>query len=130
MSGPIRYRIAPTKVSRLSYKAYNSGKRFIVNQGGSRCFSGDQLVITETGSKPISEIQKDDKVLTPNGFKKVIATHKMVNSKTSIKIKLKNGKIIRCTEDHLFYFRGDWISIKDILSLLNETNKKLQQISL
>lgn len=35
-SGLIQYNISPSKVAVQSFKAYNNGKRFIVNQGGSR----------------------------------------------------------------------------------------------
>jgi len=121
----LTYSISKTKVSLQSYKAFSDGQRFIVNQGGSRCFYGNQLVVTRNGSKPISDITKADEVLTPNGYKKVLDTHKMANTKPSIKIKLKNGKIIQCTEDHEFYFKGDWVSIKHILSLWDEESKKL-----
>lgn len=36
LTGRIQYNIAKTKVALQSFKAYKSGKRFIVNQGGSR----------------------------------------------------------------------------------------------
>lgn len=117
--------ITTTNVFGRNLNQYKYGKRIIINQGGSRCFAGDQLVITDHGSKPISEIQPGDVVQTPKGFKKVTETHKMANSKPAFKIILKNGQVIKCTEDHLFYFKGDWMSIKDILSLLHETDKKL-----
>ena len=35
-SGKTQFRLKKTKVSKESFKAYNNGKRFIVNQGGSR----------------------------------------------------------------------------------------------
>ena len=44
LDGRIPYDIAKTKVSLLSYKAYNSGKRFIVNQGGSRAGKSYSLI--------------------------------------------------------------------------------------
>jgi len=108
-----------------SLKAFNQGYRIIVNQGGTRCFSGDQHVVTRKGSKPISKIDTSDEVLTPSGYKRVISTHRMVNTKPSVKIKLKNGKTISCTDDHEFYYKGEWISIKHILSLWNEKSKEL-----
>ena len=42
--GKIHYKIARTKVSELSYNAYDEGKRFIVNQGGSRSGKSYSLV--------------------------------------------------------------------------------------
>ena len=38
----------------------NNGVRFVINEGGSRCFSPNQLVKTINGLKPISEIQKGE----------------------------------------------------------------------
>ena len=50
-------------------------------------------------------------------FENVIQIHKMQNSKPCVKVKLKNGSEIICTDDHEFYFKGSWTKIKDILSL-------------
>ena len=43
-TGQIHYNIAKTKVSLSSYKAYKEGKRFIVNQGGSRSGKSYSLI--------------------------------------------------------------------------------------
>ena len=109
----------------------NPGFRGYALEGGSRCFHPETLIVTNEGSKPISEIKKDDKVLTFNEenneheYKKVLDVFKFSNKKKSVRIKLKNGKEIICTEDHKFYFKGGWIEVKQILSLLHENNSKL-----
>jgi hypothetical protein len=90
-----------------------------VLEGSSRCFHPSQMVITKSGSKPISQILVGDILPTPVGLKKVIDTFDFPNSKKSVFIKLKNGHEIRCTNDHKFFFEGDWVEIKHILSLLN-----------
>lgn len=114
-----------TNVFGRNLAQYKQGKRIIVNQGGSRCFDGDQIIVSESGLKEIKNIKAGESVLTPNGLRKVLEVHKMKNSKPCYLIKLKNGKVIKCTEDHHFYFKGEWISIKHILSLWNERHKKL-----
>ena len=97
-----------------------SGYRGVILEGSSRCFHSGQEVLTNVGPKKISEIKKGDLVLTPKGYKTVTDTHKMRNSKPCVRIKLKSGKIIVCTEDHEFFFKGVWVSIKHILSLVNQ----------
>lgn len=107
-------------------------KRGIVLEGGSRCFAADTLVVTSDGSKKISHLQKDNLVLTYNEstgeeeFKKVLELLTFRNNqKKAVKIKLKNGQEIICTQDHKFYYKGGWLEIKQILSLWNENNSKL-----
>lgn len=101
------------------------GKRGCVLEGSSRCFAPDTLIITLNGSKPISKVKIGDSVLTPNGLKCVISTFEMPNDKKTIKIKLKSGHEIICTEDHKFFHKGSWIEIKHLLSLVNDKNSKL-----
>jgi intein/homing endonuclease len=98
------------------------GKRGCVLEGSSRCFSGDTLIVTNHGNKPISEINVGDSVKTPNGFKKVLSTFKSKNTKKTIRIKLKSGHEIICTEDHKFFYKGSWIEVKHLLSLVNDKN--------
>jgi len=120
--------IQEVKTSIIYEYLQDSDKRITVFQGGSRCFAGDQLVITSEGSKPISEVKAGDIVLSFNElngkdeFKKVKDTFSYKNTKKTIRIKLKNGTQIVCTEDHKFYFEGIWICGKDLLSLLNARN--------
>lgn len=107
-------------------------KVVIYNEGGSRCFGGEQKIITENGSKPISELKKGDIVLTynevtkVNEYKKVNKSIPSINSKKTLKIILRNGESIIVTDDHKFFYEGRWISIKHLLSLRDEkiTNNK------
>lgn len=106
-------------------KAYNENKYDVfVFEGGSRCFAPNQHVITQAGSIPISEIKEGDSVKTFNEktcateYKSVNCIYKFNNTKRTVKVKLKNGKEIICTEDHKFYYKGEWKPIKEILQLL------------
>lgn len=103
-----------------------SGKAGVILEGSSRCFAKNQLVVTSEGSKKISEVQENDIVKSFNEltqkdeFKVVRDVHKYNNTKKSLRITLKNGSIIECTEDHKFFFEGTWVSIKHIVSLWHE----------
>lgn len=107
---------------------YNSTADILINQGGTSCFHPDTLIVTQNGSKPIKDISIGDVVLSfnedlkVNEWKKVVNTFKYQNTKNTIRVKLKNGKEIICTDDHKFYYKGGWISIKHLLSLKHENN--------
>lgn len=117
-------KINATPVFFANKKAYEGSYPVICNEGGTRCFAPDTLVRTMNGLIPIQDIQEGDAVKTKNGYNEVNKIWKFKNYKKAVKIKLKNGKFIECTDDHKFYFRGRWIEIKNILSLLNENNTK------
>jgi hypothetical protein len=97
-------------------------------EGSSRCFSKDQLIQTKLGVKKISDILEGEEILTFNEkskikeYKNVKKVYKFKNNKKSIRVKLKNGFIIECTEDHKFYFNGKWVTLKNIIKY-HEGNK-------
>ena len=107
---------------------YDGGQyRQIVSMGGSRCFHANQLIVTDKGSKAISDIKKGDKVLTyneetnSNEFKEVFEPLYFPNNKKpAFKITLKNGSVITVTKDHEFFYRGNWVRIEELLSLRNK----------
>lgn len=102
--------------------------RGVVLEGGSRCFTPSQLVLTKGGSKPISELKKGDLVYSYNfnngnkELKPVVLTMRNKPDKPIIKITLKNGKTIEGTEDHKIMFKGGWVSLKYLVSLWNDRN--------
>lgn len=102
-------------------------KLIIGNEGGSRCFAPGTMVITDHGIKLIQHITMADRVVSFNEssrkqeYKSVLdVIENKDHGKKCILVKLKNGSVIRCTEDHKFYFEGAWHSIKHILSLWDE----------
>ena len=119
---PRELEIKGTRVLDLNRKATT---RFVVNQGGSRCFGPEQLIRLFGKIVPISKVPPGAMVWTLNETTDRVEVHKVLevlkfeNTKPTVKIKLKSGKEIICTEDHEFYFQGGWYSIKHILSLLN-----------
>lgn len=106
----------------------NENKVIICNEGGTRCFAPNQTVITSEGSKCISDIKKGDKVQSLNEstkqieLKTVLDTMSFKNTKKSYRITLKTGETIECTQDHEFYYKGSWVSIKHVVSLWNDKN--------
>lgn len=95
----------------------------LFNEGGARCFNGQQQVCTADGSKAIKDLKPWDLVKTYNEeagraeYKPVLEVHKFENTKRTIRVKLKDGGVIECTEDHEFYHEGCWLSLKHLLSL-------------
>lgn len=104
--------------------------RIIVAQGGSACFHGKQKVFTSKGEKQIKDVRPSDMVLSyciktkKQVFRLVKDVFKYQNNKKTIKVKLKNGQEIIATEDHEFYFKGGWYSLKHIVSLLDGSMEK------
>lgn len=101
-------------------------KRGLLLEGGSRCFYAGQKVVTLSGSKEISKIDTNDLVLSYNEkedrtqYKRVVKVHKFDKTdKKIIQINLKNGQIIKGTEDHKIYYKGGWITLKHFVSLLD-----------
>ena len=111
-------------------------KTYNVLFGGSGCFGPNQLIETDKGSKPICEIKEGDMVLSYNHesglneFRKVKNTFQYENaSDRLIEIVLKDGTIIKVTENHKFFFGGSYVKIKDILLSLEYGNRNLEKDS-
>lgn len=101
-----------------------SSKADIVFAGsGAGCFAKDTLVKTVKGYKPIQDIEVGEYVLSYNEITKqkenklVVETfthNTIAISKKMIIFVLDNNIIIRCTENHEFYFRGNWVSAREL----------------
>lgn len=61
------------------------------------CFSGDTLIETINGPKPISEVEVGDLVLTRLGYKEVLIKHK-----NGVKPLMRVGQL-RCTAEHKIF---------------------------
>jgi len=98
--------------------------RIICHEGGSRCFSGEQKVVTKTGGKKISDVKVGDYVLSGvnKEYKRVKNIFKMENDKPCFEITLKDGNKIRATQDHKFWYEGGWHSLKHMVKCWNERN--------
>jgi hypothetical protein len=128
-SNPSKLVIRGTRVLDLNMKATT---RFVINQGGSRCFGPNQEVLLFGKSLAISKVPTGAMVWTFNEETKKREVHKVLevlqfqNKKPTVRIKLKSGKEIICTEDHKFYYEGGWYSIKHLLSLLDGKRDNLE----
>jgi len=97
------------------------------------CFTGETLVKTRNGYKEIKNIKKGDFVLSFKGnkerFKKVIDTHvfgSFTHKQNIVIIKLANGTIIRCTDNHEFYIKGNWVAARDVAKRALELGAKYE----
>jgi len=117
-------------MNRKVHQSLLKNKPINVQQGGSSCFGPDTLVETIHGPKKITEVVQGEYVKTydeqkgKDTFKPVVKTLKFKNKKPTLKVKLRNGKEIIATDDHEFYFKGDWVSLKHILSLKEKDVEK------
>ena len=77
----------------------------------SQCFTGDTLVSTEDGLRPIEEIQAEDYVWSENTetgekeLKKGLSVS-VTETKALVHVTTKNGTVINTTENHPFYVEG------------------------
>lgn len=102
---------------------YNMKENGVTDWTGlPQCFTKEQLVHTDKGVKPISEIKKGEKVLCYNENEKIneykTVTETLSDKKTNqriLQIKLKDGTIIKVTENHLFFTGKEYVKIKDLL---------------
>ena len=97
-------------------------KIYNILYGGAGCFHKSQKVMTLNGPKLISEIDKGDFVLSYNHelekyeIRVVLNTFKYDSHQDRlIEIKLKDGTIIKVTENHEFFVGGQYRHIKNIL---------------
>ncbi|MBO5087696.1 MAG: DUF2380 domain-containing protein, partial [Lachnospiraceae bacterium] len=77
----------------------------------SQCFTGDTLVSTETGLRPIAEIQIGDYVWsedTETGKKelKQVTAVSVTMTNTLVYVTMEDGTTINTTENHPFYVEG------------------------
>jgi len=106
--------------------SWNRGELVVVT-GIPGCFDKDQLVHTKRGVVPISQIKVGDYALSYNEekdineWKYVLATpiHKTTPDRM-FKITLKDGTVIKVTENHEFFTGTGYMKIKDfIVPLMN-----------
>lgn len=75
------------------------------------CFTGDTIVQTYEGNKPIKDVTTEDRVYTYNtktqkyAFKRVLASKKTMSNATLIEVIFSTGERIRCTPGHKFAVR-------------------------
>ncbi len=86
----------------------------------SQCFTGDTLVSTEDGLRPIEEIQAGDCVWSENTetgekeLKKVLAVS-VTETDTLVHVTTGNGTEINTTENHPFYTEGKgWCAASEL----------------
>ena len=68
------------------------------------CLDPNTELINKEGKKKMKYLKDGEEVLTPDGYKKCKNPH-YTAIKQVVEIKLKDGKILRCSEDHEIYVR-------------------------
>ena len=76
----------------LTTQGFLNKYRYIIHEGGTRCFNPSQLVITKRGSIQISRVRIGDECLSfnekthTNEWKRVLKVNRFKNSKKTIRI--------------------------------------------
>lgn len=85
---------------------------------GFNCFGADQLILTDSGYKKISEITKE-KIASFDGSRVIFEKPKNIwvsGQKEVFEVTLEDDSIILCTEDHLFLNDKDkWVEMKELI---------------
>lgn len=102
-------------------KAVQTGRFHVyVFEGGSRCFAAGTLVVTRGGNKPIEDIEAGDvvKCLDKHGrtiYRRVTGLHRNAADKPMVEIHFAEGGSVRCSSDHKFLFKGNYVPVINIL---------------
>lgn len=72
------------------------------------CIAEGQLVMTDRGNVPIEQVTTDDKVMTRDGFNRVLAAEVTGLNKSIVEVKTTLGTLL-CTADHPIYSGGLFI---------------------
>ena len=89
----------------------------IDTDGEDHCLTGDTLVLTDEGYKPIEElVGTEGKVLSHDGqYHAYHDVRKTRESAEIIEIEFEDGTKIKCTDDHRFMLPdGEWIAAGDL----------------
>lgn len=84
------------------------------------CLDGDTLVSTETGMRPIKDIQIGDKVFSETGTLSTV-TNKTATDRESIEIIGTKGFRIIASPDHLFSVSGKMVEAEKLIGLNLDT---------
>lgn len=94
-----------------------SGNRLNKPAGGlDHCFVGSTLIATSKGEVKIKDVKVGDFVLTPNGYKRVLAIHNNGKRQVNNYSMLCDNKLVYlcCTLDHKIYANNKWIPISKL----------------
>ena len=109
------------QVYRKNEQYFGNGEykyEYLATLDNRTCLPAGEKVLTPDGYKNIEEIKQGDFVIGGSGeTRRVLATMQKATEEL-IEIELENGKIIRCTPDHLVLTERGWVKAEN----LNETD--------
>ena len=74
------------------------------------CFTGDTLVLTRNGMRPIIELKDNDYVLTNKGWQPCTKSFMTRKNASLVELTFNDGTKVKCTPDHMFLTEKGWIS--------------------
>lgn len=84
------------------------------NWASHACFTGDTLILTRSGMRPIMSIDKGEEILTLQGWKPCNQAMVMRKNASLVEITFQDGTRVKCTPDHLFLTENGWKSAKSL----------------
>jgi len=106
--------------------------------GGGGCFTGDTLISTPTGSRPIGDIKKGDIVLSFDIDSGKILPREVVRTTVHtdfdyFKLSLADGATLKVTWNHLLYVKDAkgktiWLQAKDVVPGMWLLNQNLEWV--
>lgn len=78
------------------------------------CVTGDTLVLTRYGMRPIMSLPQTGKVLTPCGWKQYRAPRITRRNAPLVEVRFSDGLSVKCTAEHLFLTTSGWRFADDL----------------
>ncbi|MCO6427261.1 hypothetical protein [Nitrosomonas communis] len=92
------------------------GVKIVATLDSRTCLVKGSLINTPSGERPIESIRKGDFVIGGSGIIRRVMADTKAKSKRLCKLKLSNGKVIICTDDHLIWTNRGWVEAQYLLS--------------
>lgn len=79
------------------------------------CFTGDTLILTRNGMRPIMNITSKDLILTQKGWYSCAGAKKTGINAPLVEVKFRDGTKVKCTPEHKFLTVKGWISAEHLM---------------
>jgi hypothetical protein len=95
----------------------NARFNVLVNSGRTSCVSGDTLVRTSTGYKPMLAVQIGDLVWTHKNRFRPVTRFLHQGIRDVVELTFSNGNVLVCTTDHrLLGSDGRWVTVEELVN--------------
>lgn len=96
------------------YFAKKDKYEYLATLDSRTCLPKGEKVLTPTGYKNIEDIKKGDYVIGGSRKTRLVLGSFFKNADELIEIELENGKVVRCTPEHLILTKRGWIKAEEL----------------